>query len=127
VTVYEAAPSQASLSCPTARSPDLGQQARSSYRGVISPIRAATAGKCGKGLTRWEHLGSWITPSDNFFSIAHYNRPEIVPMAWRLDVWRPAPLEICLTWSSHSMWDGNTYRESYLQNYRRACGNSLPG
>jgi hypothetical protein len=37
VTVYEAAPSQASLSCPTARSPDLGQQARSSYRGVISP------------------------------------------------------------------------------------------
>ena len=39
-----------------------------------------------KGLTRWEDLGSWITPNDKFFSIAHYNRPEIVPKTWRLDV-----------------------------------------
>jgi DMSO/TMAO reductase YedYZ molybdopterin-dependent catalytic subunit len=39
-----------------------------------------------KGLTRWEDLGSWITPNDKFFSIAHYNRPDIDPKAWRLDV-----------------------------------------
>jgi DMSO/TMAO reductase YedYZ molybdopterin-dependent catalytic subunit len=39
-----------------------------------------------KGLTRWEDLGSWITPNDKFFSIAHYNRPEIDPKTWRLDV-----------------------------------------
>ena len=39
-----------------------------------------------KGLTRWEDLGSWITPNDKFFSIAHYNRPQIDSKAWRLDV-----------------------------------------
>ena len=30
-----------------------------------------------KGLTRWEDLGSWITPNDKFFSIAHYGRRSI--------------------------------------------------
>jgi DMSO/TMAO reductase YedYZ molybdopterin-dependent catalytic subunit len=39
-----------------------------------------------KGLTRWEDLGSWITPNDKFFSIAHYNRPQVDAKAWRLDV-----------------------------------------
>src|SRR3954470_8189337 len=39
-----------------------------------------------KGETRWEDLDSWITPNDKFFSIAHYNRPEIDAAAWRLDV-----------------------------------------
>ena len=36
-----------------------------------------------KGLTRWEDLDSWITPNDKFFSIAHYNRPQIDAKAWR--------------------------------------------
>ena len=39
-----------------------------------------------KGLTRWEDLESWITPNDRFFSIAHYNRPQIDAKTWRLDV-----------------------------------------
>ena len=39
-----------------------------------------------KGLTRWEDLESWITPNDKFFSIAHYNRPQIDAQTWRLDV-----------------------------------------
>ena len=39
-----------------------------------------------KGLTRWEDLESWITPNDKFFSIAHYNRPQIDAKTWRLDV-----------------------------------------
>jgi DMSO/TMAO reductase YedYZ molybdopterin-dependent catalytic subunit len=39
-----------------------------------------------KGLTRWEDLESWITPNDRFFSIAHYNRPQIDAQTWRLDV-----------------------------------------
>ena len=39
-----------------------------------------------KGETRWEDLDSWITPNNKFFSIAHYNRPEIDAAAWRLDV-----------------------------------------
>jgi hypothetical protein len=32
-----------------------------------------------KGITRWEDLDAWITPNDKWFSIAHYNRPQIDP------------------------------------------------
>jgi len=39
-----------------------------------------------RGLTPWENLDSWITPNDKFFSIAHYNRPQIDAATWRLDV-----------------------------------------
>jgi DMSO/TMAO reductase YedYZ molybdopterin-dependent catalytic subunit len=39
-----------------------------------------------KGITPWESLDSWITPNDQFFSIAHYDRPIIEEKAWRLDV-----------------------------------------
>jgi DMSO/TMAO reductase YedYZ molybdopterin-dependent catalytic subunit len=39
-----------------------------------------------KGLTRWEDLDTQVTPNDKFFSIAHYNRPQIDPQTWRLDV-----------------------------------------
>jgi DMSO/TMAO reductase YedYZ molybdopterin-dependent catalytic subunit len=39
-----------------------------------------------KGLTRWEDLDTQITPNDKFFSIAHYNRPQIDAKTWRLDV-----------------------------------------
>jgi DMSO/TMAO reductase YedYZ molybdopterin-dependent catalytic subunit len=39
-----------------------------------------------RGLTRWEDLDSWITPNAAFFSIAHYNRSQIDPKTWRLDV-----------------------------------------
>lgn len=39
-----------------------------------------------RGLTRWEHLDSWITPNEEFFSIAHYDRPQIDARAWRLEV-----------------------------------------
>ena len=34
----------------------------------------------------WEGLGSWITPNDRFFSIAHYNRPEIDASEWHLEI-----------------------------------------
>jgi DMSO/TMAO reductase YedYZ molybdopterin-dependent catalytic subunit len=39
-----------------------------------------------KGLTPWEELNSPITPNDKFFSIAHYNRPQIDAQAWHLDI-----------------------------------------
>jgi DMSO/TMAO reductase YedYZ molybdopterin-dependent catalytic subunit len=39
-----------------------------------------------RGLTRWEDLNSWITPNEAFFSIAHYNRPQVDTRTWRLDV-----------------------------------------
>ena len=34
----------------------------------------------------WEQLTSWITPNDQFFSVAHYNRPEIDAATWKLEV-----------------------------------------
>jgi DMSO/TMAO reductase YedYZ molybdopterin-dependent catalytic subunit len=39
-----------------------------------------------RGLTPWEGLNSWITPNERFFSVAHYNRPQIDPSTWQLDV-----------------------------------------
>src|SRR5690349_17760257 len=39
-----------------------------------------------KGVTRWEDLSSWITPNDKWFSIAHYERPQIDPKTWRLEI-----------------------------------------
>jgi DMSO/TMAO reductase YedYZ molybdopterin-dependent catalytic subunit len=39
-----------------------------------------------KGLTPWEDLDSQITPNNKFFSIAHYNRPQIDAEAWQLDI-----------------------------------------
>ena len=34
----------------------------------------------------WEDVDSWYTPNDQFFSIAHYNRPEIDAATWQLEV-----------------------------------------
>jgi DMSO/TMAO reductase YedYZ molybdopterin-dependent catalytic subunit len=34
----------------------------------------------------WEELDSWITPNEQFFSIAHYNRPEIDAETWQLAI-----------------------------------------
>jgi DMSO/TMAO reductase YedYZ molybdopterin-dependent catalytic subunit len=34
----------------------------------------------------WEELDSWITPNEQFFSIAHYNRPEIDAANWQLEI-----------------------------------------
>src|SRR3984885_4302714 len=39
-----------------------------------------------RGITPWEDLGSWITPNDKWFSIAHYDRPQIDPKTWRLEI-----------------------------------------
>jgi DMSO/TMAO reductase YedYZ molybdopterin-dependent catalytic subunit len=39
-----------------------------------------------KGITRWEDLGSWITPNDKWFSIAHYERPQIDATKWCLQI-----------------------------------------
>jgi DMSO/TMAO reductase YedYZ molybdopterin-dependent catalytic subunit len=34
----------------------------------------------------WEQLDSWYTPNDEFFSIAHYNRPEVDESTWSLEI-----------------------------------------
>jgi DMSO/TMAO reductase YedYZ molybdopterin-dependent catalytic subunit len=35
---------------------------------------------------KWEDLGSWITPNEQFFSIAHFDRPTIDAKGWSLQV-----------------------------------------
>jgi DMSO/TMAO reductase YedYZ molybdopterin-dependent catalytic subunit len=35
---------------------------------------------------RWEELDSWITPTDRFFSIAHFKVPAIDAQSWRLRI-----------------------------------------
>ena len=34
----------------------------------------------------WEDLGSWVTPNDKFFSIAHFDRPKIDASHWKLEI-----------------------------------------
>ena len=34
----------------------------------------------------WEELDAWITPNDEFFSIAHFDRPEIDGDKWQLEI-----------------------------------------
>ena len=39
-----------------------------------------------ENLPRWEELGSWLTPNDKFFRVAHYNKPVIDEKAWALEI-----------------------------------------
>jgi DMSO/TMAO reductase YedYZ molybdopterin-dependent catalytic subunit len=35
---------------------------------------------------QWENLDSWVTPNDQFFTIAHYNKPVLDATTWRLQL-----------------------------------------
>jgi len=35
---------------------------------------------------KWEDFNSWLTPNDQFFSVAHYDRPVIAEKDWRLEI-----------------------------------------
>src|SRR5438128_9822957 len=35
---------------------------------------------------QWEALDSWITPNDQFFSVAHYDKPVLDASTWRLQI-----------------------------------------
>ena len=37
-------------------------------------------------LLEWEALDSWTTPPDQFFSVSHYDHPEIDVAAWQLEI-----------------------------------------
>jgi DMSO/TMAO reductase YedYZ molybdopterin-dependent catalytic subunit len=39
-----------------------------------------------QNLQPWEDLGSFITPNDKFYSIAHYGRPAIDAQGWSLEI-----------------------------------------
>ena len=49
------------------------------------PIPAPAVGAV-RNLQAWEDLDSWITPNDKFFSIGHYNWPDIDANSWTLEV-----------------------------------------
>src|SRR5437870_698382 len=34
----------------------------------------------------WEALDSWLTPNDQFFTVAHYDKPVLDASAWRLQI-----------------------------------------
>jgi DMSO/TMAO reductase YedYZ molybdopterin-dependent catalytic subunit len=34
----------------------------------------------------WEDLDAWITPNEQFFSIAHFDRPVIDPATWKIEI-----------------------------------------
>ena len=34
----------------------------------------------------WEHLDSWLTPNDEFFTVKHYQQPALSSVDWRLNV-----------------------------------------
>jgi len=35
---------------------------------------------------KWEALDSWITPNDQFFTVAHYDKPVLDAATWRLQI-----------------------------------------
>ena len=82
--------SAAASSIATVTSHAFAQAAASSDRLIewidIPPAVPEPLQNVVKGITRWEDLGSWITPNDKWFSIAHYDRPQIDPKTWRLEV-----------------------------------------
>jgi DMSO/TMAO reductase YedYZ molybdopterin-dependent catalytic subunit len=39
-----------------------------------------------ENLQPWENLASWLTPNDQFFQVAHYNKPIIDDKAWTLEI-----------------------------------------
>jgi DMSO/TMAO reductase YedYZ molybdopterin-dependent catalytic subunit len=49
------------------------------------PVPAPAAGVV-RNLQAWEDLDSWITPNDKFFSVGHYDWPEIDAKSWSLAV-----------------------------------------
>jgi DMSO/TMAO reductase YedYZ molybdopterin-dependent catalytic subunit len=34
----------------------------------------------------WEKLDSWLTPNDQFFTVAHYDKPVLDPSSWQLQI-----------------------------------------
>ena len=39
-----------------------------------------------QNLPKWEDLNTWLTPNEQFFSVAHYNRPVIDEKSWALEI-----------------------------------------
>jgi DMSO/TMAO reductase YedYZ molybdopterin-dependent catalytic subunit len=50
-----------------------------------APIPPPAAGVVGE-LLEWEALSTRLTPADNFFTVKHYDVPEIDPTSWHLGI-----------------------------------------
>lgn len=49
------------------------------------PVPDAASGVV-QNLPKWEDLSTWLTPNEQFFSVAHYNRPVIDEKSWALEI-----------------------------------------
>ena len=52
----------------------------------------------------WEGLDSWVTPPENFFSVRHYNQPEIAVDDWQLEIKGLVENPMTLTMSDLQAW-----------------------
>jgi DMSO/TMAO reductase YedYZ molybdopterin-dependent catalytic subunit len=55
-------------------------------------------------LLKWEALDSWITPPEQFFSVAHYGRPEIDVDKWQLEIAGLVERPMTLTMAALKAW-----------------------
>lgn len=53
---------------------------------------------------QWEKVDSWYTPNEQFFSIAHYNRPEIDIANWKLEIMGLVNNPLTLTMDDLKAW-----------------------
>jgi DMSO/TMAO reductase YedYZ molybdopterin-dependent catalytic subunit len=52
----------------------------------------------------WEELDSWITPPENFFSVAHYGSPEVDVNDWQLEIAGLVDNPMMLTMADLQAW-----------------------
>jgi DMSO/TMAO reductase YedYZ molybdopterin-dependent catalytic subunit len=50
------------------------------------PVEPAAASGLVQNLHHWEDLDTWLTPTGDFFNVAHYNRPQIDAAGWSLEI-----------------------------------------
>jgi DMSO/TMAO reductase YedYZ molybdopterin-dependent catalytic subunit len=55
-------------------------------------------------LLDWEALDSWITPPDQFFSVAHYGYPEVAVNDWQLEITGLVENPMTLTMADLQAW-----------------------
>jgi DMSO/TMAO reductase YedYZ molybdopterin-dependent catalytic subunit len=53
---------------------------------------------------QWEALDSWITPNEEYFSISHFNRPEIDATDWTLEITGMVQNPMTLTLDDLKAW-----------------------
>jgi DMSO/TMAO reductase YedYZ molybdopterin-dependent catalytic subunit len=60
--------------------------ARVAPQEAIVPWTGVERGPGRSNTLDWQAVGSWITPTENLFSVGHYDTPEVDASTWRLEV-----------------------------------------